>query len=240
MLVTLAVGLALPKSAPAQVSLRYGTWKLIPAKSSYKPGPSPKSETRTYKANGDALAHTLDRIEADGSHTAIHWAAHFDGKDNPYVGTPIDDTIALTAVDDLTLNERIELGQRLFGDRRLSRDGTIACASCHDPGRAFADGRVTPVGAFGRTGRRNAPALINWGYGRAFFWDARIATLEEQVLKPIEDPNEMDLPVEEAAGRVGLDRAISSPSSVSFTSIMVNTPTPAVFRARESRRPRNS
>jgi len=102
--------------------------------------------------------------------------------------------------------EKIELGRRLFNDRRLSRDATIACASCHDPERAFSDGRVTAVGVFGRIGRRNAPALINRGYGRAFFWDARIATLEEQVLKPIEDPSEMDSPADEAAARVGLGR----------------------------------
>ncbi len=100
--------------------------------------------------------------------------------------------------------EKIELGRRLFNDRRLSRDGTIACTSCHDPNRAFSDGRATAVGVSGRTGRRNAPALINRGYGRAFFWDGRVRTLEEQVLKPIEDPNEMDLPVADAANRVGL------------------------------------
>ncbi len=100
--------------------------------------------------------------------------------------------------------EKIELGRRLFNDRRLSRDGSIACASCHDAARAFSDERPIAIGVFGRKGRRNAPALINRGYGRAFFWDGRVRTLEEQVLKPIEDPNEMDLPVADAAGRVGL------------------------------------
>src|SRR5262245_45072023 len=98
----------------------------------------------------------------------------------------------------------IELGRQLFNDRRLSRDGAIACVSCHDPARAFSDGRAKAVGVFGRQGRRNAPALVNRGYGRAFFWDARTASLEEQVLQPIADPNEMDLPIAEAAGRVGL------------------------------------
>ncbi len=100
--------------------------------------------------------------------------------------------------------DKIELGRRLFNDRRLSRDGTIACASCHEVERAFSDGRVVPIGVFGRLGRRNAPALINRGYGRAFFWDGRTRTLEEQVLKPIEDPNEMDLPVADASRRVGV------------------------------------
>jgi cytochrome c peroxidase len=100
--------------------------------------------------------------------------------------------------------EKIEAGRRLFEDRRLSRDQSISCASCHQPDRAFSDGRAIAVGVSGRHGRRNAPALINRGYGRAFFWDARVATLEEQVLKPIEDPNEMDLPITDAATRVGL------------------------------------
>ena len=110
---------------------------------------------------------------------------------------PVPESNPLTA-------EKIELGQQLFFDRRLSRDESISCASCHDPGRAFSDGRAIAVGVFGRAGRRNAPALVNRGYGRAFFWDGRARTLEEQVLKPIEDVNEMDLPVGEAAARVGL------------------------------------
>src|SRR6266705_716106 len=100
--------------------------------------------------------------------------------------------------------ENIELGRRLFFDRRLSRDGSVSCSSCHDPERAFSDGRSIAVGVLGRQGRRNAPALINRGYGRSFFWDGRVATLEEQVLKPIQDLNEMDLPLFEAAARVGL------------------------------------
>ena len=101
--------------------------------------------------------------------------------------------------------DKIELGRRLFNDRRLSRDGSISCSSCHDPERAFSDGRRVAAGVFGRIGRRNSPALVNRGYGRLFFWDGRVATLEEQVLKPIEDPNEMDLPLEQASSRVGLD-----------------------------------
>ncbi len=112
--------------------------------------------------------------------------------------------------------EKIELGRRLFHDRRLSRDHTLSCASCHDPKRAFSSPQPIAVGVFGRRGRRNAPALINRGYGRGFFWDARIATLEEQVLKPIEDPNEMDLPVAVAAARVGLSHAELSDALASY------------------------
>ena len=95
--------------------------------------------------------------------------------------------------DNPITEEKIELGRRLFNDRRLSRDRSIACASCHDPKRAFSDGRPVAIGVYGRLGRRSAPALINRGYGRAFFWDGRAASLEEQVLQPIQDPNEMDM-----------------------------------------------
>jgi cytochrome c peroxidase len=104
----------------------------------------------------------------------------------------------------------------LFNDRRLSRDGSIACVSCHDPKRAFSDSRAMAIGVFGREGRRNAPAIINRGYGRAFFWDGRARTLEEQVLKPIEDPNEMDLPVDDAATRVGVTREDLSRALASY------------------------
>jgi cytochrome c peroxidase len=100
--------------------------------------------------------------------------------------------------------EKIELGRRLFNDRRLSRDGTIACSSCHEAEHAFSKPEAISPGVFGRRGRRNAPTLINRGWGRSFFWDGRIATLEEQVLKPIEDPNEMDLSIAEASKRVGI------------------------------------
>jgi cytochrome c peroxidase len=100
--------------------------------------------------------------------------------------------------------EKIALGRRLFNDRRLSRDGSTACATCHDASNAFGDDRPIAVGVFGRIGRRNAPAIVNRAWGRAFFWDGRAHSLEEQVLKPIEDPNEMDLPVAEAATRAGV------------------------------------
>jgi cytochrome c peroxidase len=101
-------------------------------------------------------------------------------------------------------NEKIELGRRLFHDRRLSRDRSIACVSCHDPDRAFTDGRPVALGILKKLGRRSAPALINRGYGRAFFWDGRAASLEEQVLQPIQDPNEMGMTLEEVRTRVGL------------------------------------
>jgi cytochrome c peroxidase len=122
--------------------------------------------------------------------------------------------------------EKIEQGRRLFFDRRLSRDGSIACSSCHDPERAFSDGRPVAVGVFDRKGRRNSPALINRGYGRSFFWDGRMATLEEQVLKPIQDVNEMDLTLPEATARVGLPAEEISRALASFVRSILSGDSP--------------
>ena len=118
--------------------------------------------------------------------------------------------------DNPITSEKVELGRRLFQDRRLSRDGRVACMSCHDPRRAFSTPHAQAVGVFNRKSRRNAPALINRGWGRAFFWDGRIQTLEEQVLKPIQDPNEMDMTLAEAERRVSLDAATISRALASY------------------------
>jgi cytochrome c peroxidase len=121
---------------------------------------------------------------------------------------------------------KIELGRRLFNDRRLSRDGSTSCATCHDPKRAFSTDRPVAVGVFGRIGRRNAPALINRGYGRTFFWDSRSSTLEDQVLRPIQDPNEMDLTLTEAMSRLGLDSTTMSQALASFVRSIVSGDSP--------------
>jgi len=100
--------------------------------------------------------------------------------------------------------EKVELGKKLFFDKRLSSDGTVACATCHDPGHAFTDRHKTAVGVGGRTGNRRTPRIANRAYGTSFFWDGRAASLEEQVLQPIANPKEMNLAPEEAAVRVGV------------------------------------
>lgn len=100
----------------------------------------------------------------------------------------------------------VALGRMLFFDPILSRDSSLACASCHDPERGFTDGRPVSVGVFGRRGSRNVPAIINRGYGRSFFWDGRISTLEEQVLQPIQASIEMDMTIAEVISRLEHDR----------------------------------
>lgn len=100
--------------------------------------------------------------------------------------------------------EKAALGRKLFFDPALSRDGTISCATCHERERGFTDAHPRAVGIAGRRGPRRSPALINRAWGKSHFWDGRAATLEEQVLQPIANPDEMDSTAEAAARRVGL------------------------------------
>src|SRR6266849_10551138 len=85
----------------------------------------------------------------------------------------------------------VALGEKLFFDSRLSGDGTVSCATCHDPARAFTDGRPTSVGIHGLIGQRNAPTLLNAFYNKTQFWDGRVNTVEQQAALPITNPFEM-------------------------------------------------
>lgn len=87
--------------------------------------------------------------------------------------------------------EGVELGRRLFYDPLLGADGVVSCASCHQQARAFTDGLPVSVGAFGRRTRRNSMPLFNLAWSPALFWDGRAASLEEQVLQPIEGEDEL-------------------------------------------------
>jgi len=95
--------------------------------------------------------------------------------------------------------EKVELGQKLFFEGRLSADGTVACATCHDPARAFTDGRPVSIGIAGRVGQRNAPTILNALYNKAQFWDGRATNLEDQAALPIVNALEMGQPTLEVA-----------------------------------------
>lgn len=82
-------------------------------------------------------------------------------------------------------------GASLFFDPRLSRNGAVSCATCHQPQRAFSDGRATAV-ALGAT-PRNTPGLLGVGAGQWFFWDGRADSLTAQALAPFENPAEHGL-----------------------------------------------
>lgn len=87
--------------------------------------------------------------------------------------------------------EGVELGRKLFYEKKLSGDNTMSCATCHAPEHAFTDPNQFSVGIDGIQGTRNSMALINMGWQDFFFWDGRAKTLEEQILEPVPNPIEM-------------------------------------------------
>jgi len=85
----------------------------------------------------------------------------------------------------------VALGKKLFDDPRLSADGKVSCASCHDLARGGDDGRPRSIGIDGKMGSVNAPTVFNASLNFVQFWDGRAKTLEEQVDGPLSHPSEM-------------------------------------------------
>ncbi len=110
-------------------------------------------------------------------------------------------------VSDPVAAAKVALGKRLFTDTRLSADEWLACSTCHDPAHGFSEGRAISVGVFGRRGKRHTPTLLGRGLGDSQFWDGRAATLEDQVLQPILDPDEMGMTIDMALKRLNQDPA---------------------------------
>lgn len=92
--------------------------------------------------------------------------------------------------------EKIELGKLLYFETRMSKDGKVSCATCHEPQAGWAEHRPTSKGIHEQVGDRNAPTVINAAYMTSMFWDGRMTTLEEQALGPIENPIEMGMTME--------------------------------------------
>lgn len=96
-----------------------------------------------------------------------------------------------TPADNPITKEKVELGKLLFFDTRLSKDGTINCATCHAPEFGFAEPRKVSTGIGGAQGGRNAPTAINSGFSFFQFWDGRSPSLEDQATGPMANPIEM-------------------------------------------------
>jgi len=92
----------------------------------------------------------------------------------------------------------IRLGKRLYFEKKLSKNQTQSCNSCHsvDPGGAGVDNQPTSPGAFGKRGDRNSPTTLNAGFHLAQFWDGRADDLEAQAKGPVLNPVEMAMPAE--------------------------------------------
>jgi cytochrome c peroxidase len=88
--------------------------------------------------------------------------------------------------------EKVELGKKLFFDRRLSGDGTMSCSTCHDPEKGFSDDLAISLSYPTTRNWRNSPTLINVGFQKFLFHDGRAHTLEEQALFPMMSAFEMN------------------------------------------------
>jgi cytochrome c peroxidase len=86
---------------------------------------------------------------------------------------------------------KYELGRQLYFDPRVSLDGTVSCATCHNPAKGWTDNMPVSVGIDGQTGSRSAPTVLNTVYGRTMFWDGRAPSLEGQAQGPVQNPIEM-------------------------------------------------
>jgi cytochrome c peroxidase len=110
------------------------------------------------------------------------------------VALPLPDGVLPPEVpaDNPVTQAKVDLGKKLYFDRRISTDGTVACATCHDPRAGFADGRgaKTSAGVGGALGDRNAPTVLNAAFLQEQFWDGRAPTLEAQAVQPLINPVE--------------------------------------------------
>lgn len=95
------------------------------------------------------------------------------------------EALPASPADNPTTVAKAKLGRRLFFDPILSNDGTVSCASCHQPKHGFASPDPVAVGIGGKKGTRNAPSILNRAFGKHFSWDGRDASLEQQVLGPL-------------------------------------------------------
>lgn len=97
------------------------------------------------------------------------------------------------------------LGRRLFADTRLSRDNTLACASCHDLSKGGVDGLKRSLGVGGQLADLNAPTVFNSVFNFRQFWDGRAASLEDQIDGPVQNPKEMASSWPEILAKLGQD-----------------------------------
>jgi cytochrome c peroxidase len=104
--------------------------------------------------------------------------------------------------DNAMTSERVALGQKLFFDPRLSGSGWVSCATCHNPALGWADGLPLAVGEGMKKLKRHTPTILNAAYNKLQMWDGRFASLEEQALGPITNPDEMNMDMQELLPRL--------------------------------------
>ncbi len=103
----------------------------------------------------------------------------------------VDGSVLQIPEDNPMSAAKVALGRQLYFDPRLSKDGTVSCATCHDPRKGWTDQQPVSTGVGGARGTRNAPTVLNSAFNYMQFWDGRAPSLEAQALGPIENPVEM-------------------------------------------------
>ncbi|MEP7337361.1 MAG: cytochrome c peroxidase [Acidobacteriota bacterium] len=137
------------------------------------------------------LLFVLLSLVAAGVLFAPKFQAQYALKLTTPLGLPADTWEYYVPRDNLMTAAKVELGRKLFFDARLSADGKVSCATCHDPKQGFADGKALAEGIGGKVGVRNSPTLLNIMFIPNQFWDGRAGSLEEQALQPLVNPLEM-------------------------------------------------
>jgi len=167
--------------------------------------------------------------------------------DNPLRPLPVPPLGVAAELADLPFRvtpEKVRLGRWLFFDARLSDDGKVSCATCHDPAHGFSETEPVSTGVHGKTGKRKAPPILNAAFAiyPVWFWDGRASSLSEQAKGPMANPLEMGMSHErivaalkaipgyrryfaEAYGddRVDLDRAAEAIASYEATRFSGNS-----------------
>lgn len=114
--------------------------------------------------------------------------------------------------DNPLIEERVALGEKLFNETALSRDNTVACATCHKADAAFSDGRKYSLGVRQQAGTRNAMPLFNLAWKSSFFWDGRAPSLRVQALMPVQDHAEMDESLTNVVAKLGAKAGPHTPA----------------------------
>jgi len=112
----------------------------------------------------------------------------------PPLGLPPLSPVTVVPASNPLTKGKYELGRQLYFDPRVSLDGSVSCATCHNPDKGWTDGLSVSTGIDSLRGNRNAPTVTNTAYGKSMFWDGREPSLETQALGPMINPVEMGNP----------------------------------------------
>lgn len=171
----------------------------------------------THSAERDALAAQIARgverafvfggINAPASNDSLTMSAPLPPGTSPYPFRAPSHFPRPSLPDDNPLTrEGVALGKKLFFEKRLSKNNSLACAGCHHPDYAFSDpNKAFSLGITGQRGHRNAMPLFNLAWSGAYTWDGRREKLRDQALAPIQDPLEMNQSLPESVRKLKAD-----------------------------------